>query len=118
MKRPGLRRRWVVLGLVIIVTLAAVLRLLYQPLELQSYQVVDPQNIKVVGFGAETAWTRVAGVNETDTSVTISGDALSFEPFPHTDAGYRIEVPVHLSSPLGNKEVIDGSTGFPITQSP
>jgi hypothetical protein len=106
-----------VLGLAVIVTLA-VLRLLYQPLELQSYQVVDPQNLNVVGFGAKTAWTRVAGVNETATSVTISVDALSFEPFPHTDAGYRIEVLVHLNAPVGNKEVIDGSTGFPIAKSP
>src|SRR4051794_31720399 len=108
MKRPGLRRRWVVLGLVVLVALA-VLRLLYQPLELVSYRVVDPQTLEVVGFGTQTNWARVAGVTETETTVTISVDALSFEPFPHTDAGYRIELPVHLGSSLGSREVIDGS---------
>jgi len=111
------RRRWIVVGFVLVVTLA-VLRLLYQPLELASYRVVDPKNLVVVGFGAKSAWTRVAGVNETGATVTIAVDALTFEPFPHTLAAYRIEVPVQLSTPLGDREVIDGSTGFPIPNQP
>lgn len=113
---PRLRRRWVVLVLAVLVTLG-VLRLLYQPLELVSYRVVDPQTLDLVGYGAQSEWTHVTGVTETDATVTIAVNHLAFEPFPHTDAGYRISVKVHLNAPLGNREVIDGSTGFPIPES-
>jgi hypothetical protein len=117
MKRPRVRRRWVVLALLLLLALV-VLRLLYQPLELASYRVDDPDTITVVGYGAKNVWTRVAGVTETDAAVTVSVDALTFEPFPHTGLGYPIEVLVGLKAPLGGRAVIDGSTGFSVARSP
>jgi hypothetical protein len=107
---PNVRRRWVVLAAVVILVLGA-LRLLYQPVTLESYRTLDPQTVVVVGYGAPGAWTRVSNVSETESTVTISVDAFTFEPFPHTDVAARLEVQVRLSEPLGARTVIDGATG-------
>ena len=56
MKVPKVRRRWVALAVVIVILLAT-LRLLYQPLTLESYRTLDPQTLVVVGHGAREAWT-------------------------------------------------------------
>ena len=117
MRIPGSRRRWVVLAVVVLLALGTV-RLLDQPLALESYRVVDPETLEVVGYGAKTAWTHVTGVTETDTTVTISVNSLYFTAFlPHTDAADRIEVQVRLTAPLGSRAVVDGSTGLTIPPS-
>jgi hypothetical protein len=116
MKMPRVRRRWVVLGLVVVLALGT-LRLLYQPLTLESYRMLDPQDLAVVGYGAPGAWTNVSDVTETQSTVTISVNAFTFEPFPHTDVGARLEVQIHLRAPLGSRTVIDGSTGQEVAPS-
>jgi hypothetical protein len=114
MKVPRLRRRWVVLVILVLVALGA-FRLLDQPVALESYRVVDLQTLDVVGYVSHTAWTHVTGVTETDATVTITVNSFVFNPFPTTAEALRIEVPVHLSAPLGIRAVIDGSTGLPIS---
>lgn len=99
-----------VLGLVVVLALGA-LRLLYQPVTLKSYRMLDPQTLVVVGYGAPGAWTNVSDVTEAPSTVTISVNAFTFEPFPHTDLGARLEVQVRLGAPLGGRTVVDGSTG-------
>jgi hypothetical protein len=116
MNIPRLRRRLVVLGLVVLVALGA-FRLLDQPVALESYRVVDPQTLDVVGYVSHTAWTHVTGVTETDATVTITVNSFVFDPFPHTTEALRIEIQVHLSTPLGSRAVVDGSTGLPIAES-
>jgi hypothetical protein len=110
MKVPKVRRRWVALA-VVIVFLLATLRLLYQPLTLESYLTLDPQTILVVGYGAPDAWTRVSDVSETQSTVTVSVDKFTFQPLPGTTIGAPIEVEVRLDAPLAGRTVIDGSTG-------
>ena len=105
------RRRWVVLGVVMVLVVLASLRLLYQPVTLRSYQEVDPQTLVVAGIGAPGAWTHLDGVQETQSTVTISVSAFTLELGPHTDAGNLLEVEVHLTAPLGGRAVVDGSTG-------
>jgi hypothetical protein len=107
---PRFRRRWIVLGIALVVALATV-RLLYQPLALESYRVLDPQTLVVIGYGAPGACTRVSGVSETDSTVTVSVDAFTFQPFPGTALAARLEISVPLGAPLGARSVIDGSTG-------
>jgi hypothetical protein len=109
MKMPRVRRRWVVLGLVVVLALGAV-RLLDQPLKLESYRLLDPQALAVVGYGARGAWTHVTGVTETDSTVTITVNAFTLQLGPGTGMAYRLYVPVYLSEPLGSRAVIDGST--------
>lgn len=110
MKVPKVRRRWVALA-VVIVLLLATLRLLYQPLTLESYRTVDPQTLIVVGYGASGAWTRVSDVSETQSMVTVSVDKFTFQPGPGTAFAATIEVEVRLDATLAGRTVIDGSTG-------
>jgi hypothetical protein len=100
----------VVLGLVVVLALGA-LRLLYQPVTLESYRMLDPQTLVVVGYGSPGAWTNVSNVTETESTVTVSVSAFTFRPFPGTDLAARLEIQVRLSAPLGGRTVIDGSTG-------
>jgi len=110
MRVPHLRRRWLVLSIVVVLVLATV-RLLYQPLTLDSFRVLDAQTLVVTGHGAPGAWTNLSDVAETDATVTIRVDAFTFTPFPGTAAGYPLEVEVRLDAPLGGRTVVDGSTG-------
>ena len=111
MKVPKVRRRWVALAVVILFLLATV-RLLDQPLTLQSYRTLDPQTPVVVGYGAPDAWARVANISETQSTVSVvSIHKFTLELFPGTGIGAPIEVEVRLDTPLAGRTVIDGSTG-------
>ena len=109
------RRRWVVVAIVAVLLLATI-RLLDQPLTLESYRLVEPATLEVVGHGARNAWTHVTDVTETDTTVTVAVSAFTFQPFPGTASAYELLVPVPLKTPLGTRDVIDGSTGQPVVQ--
>ncbi len=111
MKLPKVRRRWVVLGVVLVLVFAT-LRLLFQPLTLESYRVLDPQTLVVLGHGAPGAWTSVSSVSETESTVTISVDKFTFQlPVPGTTIGAPLELGVQLEAPLAGRTVIDGGTG-------
>ena len=78
MRVPRVRRRWLVLAVVVVLVLVTV-RLLYQPVTLQSYRILDPQTLVVTGYGARTARTNLSDVTETGSTVTIRVDAFTFE---------------------------------------
>ncbi len=115
MKAPRVRGRWVVLGFVVVVALGA-LRLLYQPVTLESYRLDGPQTLVVVGYISPGAWTHVSDVTETESTVTVSVDAFTFRPFPGTAVAARLEIQVQLRTPLGDRTVVDGSTGQIVPQ--
>jgi acyl dehydratase len=116
MKIPRVRRRWVVLAILVVVVVATI-RLLDQPLALQSYRAVEPQSVVVSGYGTKSAWIRVTGLTETEAAVTVGVNSLEFLGFlPHSDAADLIEVEVQLSAPLGGRAVIDANTGLPLTK--
>jgi hypothetical protein len=110
MRIPRARRRWVVVGLIVVLALAT-LRLLYQPVTLESYRIVDPRELVVSGYGSSTARTNLSDVTETGSTVSIRVDAFTFELGPGTALGEPLDVIVHLEAPLGDRTVIDGSTG-------
>ncbi len=116
-KIPRSRRRWFVLAIAVVATLVAV-RLLDQPLALESYRLADPQTVVVTGYGTTSAWTRVTGIAESEATVTISVNSFEITGFlPHTNAADRIEIEVRLNAPLGSRDVVDGSTGLSIPES-
>ena len=109
-------RRWVVLAFVALIALGT-LRLLDQPLALESYRVVEPQTLVVTGHGAKNAWTHVTSVTETDATVVISVNSLELTGFlPQTGEGHPIDVEVHVGAPLGSRAIVDGSTGLPLAR--
>jgi hypothetical protein len=106
---PRVRRRWIVLGVVVVLALGA-LRLLYQPVTLESHRLLDPQTLVVVGYISPGAWTNVSNLTQTESTVTISVDAFTFRPFPGTTMATRLEIQVPLRAPLGGRTVVDGGT--------
>ena len=114
---PEVRRRWIVLAVVIVLALAT-LRLLYQPLTLDSYRVLDQQVLVVTGHGYHGAWTRLSEVDETESTVMVRVDAFTLVPGPSTGLGSPLDVVVRLAAPLGGRRVIDGSTGQEIPAAP
>jgi hypothetical protein len=106
----------VVLAIVVVLVVVTI-RLLDQPLALQSYRAVEPQSVVVSGYGTKSAWIRVTGVSETEASVTVGVNSLEFLGFlPHSDTADLIEVEVPLAAPLGGRAVIDAGTGLPLAK--
>jgi hypothetical protein len=70
-KIPGSKRRWLALGLVVLSALA-IIRYEDRAGPLNSYQLVDEKTVLVDVFAPGTGWTRVAGVVESSTEVTIT----------------------------------------------
>jgi hypothetical protein len=76
------------------------------------YRVID-QHTLVVGAETEDGeWTRVTGVDETATTVTIAVKGLQ-APIRGAGGGggQGIEFPVRLRDPIGSRTVVDGSRG-------
>jgi hypothetical protein len=113
----GIRRRWLILGIALISAIAAI-RLLDQPLRLESYQTLDDQTIAVVGHGAPYSWARVTQVAETESAVTVRVNAITIQLGAGTEAATRVYVPVYLGEPLGDRALIDGSSGQEVPRSP
>jgi hypothetical protein len=116
MNVPHIRRRWLAIGIVVVLVIA-IFRLLDQPVTLASYRVIDPSTLIVTGYGSRTARANLSDLVETESTVTVRVDAFTFEPFPGTAAGYAIDVEVRLSEPLGRRIVVDGSTGQEVPES-
>ncbi len=71
------------------------------------YRSINDYAISVGTISGPNTWTRVTGLSETDSSVTVDVKSLS-APLPGTgDDVY--ELTVLLANPLGGRTVIDGS---------
>lgn len=118
MRTRRIRRRWLALGLVVVLVVGAI-RLLDQLLRLESYRVLDDQTLALalVAYGASYSWMHVTGVAETDQTVTISVNAFTLQLGPSTALAARRYIPVYLSEPLAGRTVIDGTTGEEIAVS-
>jgi hypothetical protein len=81
------------------------------------YRIVDQQTLVVGTVTGPASWTRVVGVAETPSTITITVSSLD-APVPGTDVGYPLELTVKLVYPIGGKTVLDGSSGgiVPLTR--
>ncbi len=113
----GLRRRWVALAIVLLLIVLSV-RALDGTLAIASYRVTDDHTLVVQVGESPGAWTRVTNVAETTSAVTITVSSLAFRPGPGTAEAILIEVSVTLHDPIGNRTVIDGSTGLLVPRAP
>ena len=115
MRRPRLRRRWIVVGLVLVLAIAAV-RALDSASWISYYRVVDDRTLVVGTVTGPGAWTRVTSVAETESTVTIGVSSLLFQPGPGISLGIPVETVVDLRDPIGSRTVIDGSSGASVSQ--
>jgi len=117
MRFPKVRRRWVVLVVLIVLVIASI-RALDRTMPIQNYQVVDQQTLAVWTTGGPGSWTRITSVVETPSSITIVVSTLPIPFVPSSDMGSFLELTVRLNSLLGNRVVVDGSSGQTLTLAP
>ena len=110
MKIPGSKRRWLVVGLVA-VSVLAVIRWQDRAGPFLSYQLVDERTILVDVFAPDVGWTRVTGVVETSTEVTITVSTIEFQFGPGFGNVHQAALTVTLKDPLGSRAVVDASSG-------
>ena len=72
------------------------------------YRVLDQQTLVIGTDGGAPSWTRVTGVTETPSTITITVGSLP------SAAGDALEIVVKLSDQLGTRIVLDGSSGTPV----
>lgn len=89
-------------------------RVLDRPAWIYYYRVVDDRTLLLGTVNGPGANVRVTDMVETAATVTITVSAFFFEFGPSTDEGYAYESSATLADPLGNRAVIDGSSGLPV----
>ncbi len=118
MRIPMPRRRWVVVVAVLLLVAVMTVRFLDRPNPIDFYRVIDAQTIGLETSAGPGSWTRVTSVVETSSSVTVvvSTIEISFGP----GAGVRsfVEATAKLNSPLGDRTVVDGSSGQTLRLAP
>jgi hypothetical protein len=107
------RRRWVVAAVVVIL-LITMIRLLDSASWIFYYRVVNDRTLIVGTVTGPGAWTRVTSVTERPSTVTITVSSFFVQPGPGTGVGVPVESVTNLHDPIGNRTVLDGSTGLPV----
>lgn len=114
MRLPRLWRRWVAVVAVVLVLAVAAVHSLDSPSWIYYYRVVDEHTLVVGTVTGRNAWTRVASVVETPTTVTITVSSLSIQLGPGSTVGIPVESTVKLRDPIASRTVIDGSSGLSV----
>jgi len=85
---------------------------------LAGYRLVDSRTIVVEAVAGHESFCRLGSVAETGTEVVINAICLDWISLPGTDEGVFHEVTVLLAEPLGNRRVVDCSSGtcLPVAQ--
>lgn len=113
MRVPGSRKRQATVafvGAVLVLALGAGIRACDHPAPIYYWKTVDQYTLVVGVDTGPWSWTRVTGVEETSTSVTVWVSSFEF-PLPGTDVRHPVELTVKLRDPLGGRIEIAGSGG-------
>lgn len=85
---------------------------------IESYRLDGGGRLVVMtSSGGPLRWSRVANVEESDASVTVTIRTAT-PPVPMADIGIPSELVVPLDAPLADRAVIDGSRGERVPQAP
>jgi hypothetical protein len=112
----GRQFRGLWIGLVVVLLLMmgviALAAVLDQRAPIVYYRVVDDHALTVGAGTGPSLWARVTSVTETKSSVTIGASNVRL-PLPSTN-DQVVELAISLSEPLGERTVIDASSGLAI----
>src|SRR3954452_19072676 len=111
--RTPSRRRVVVLAIALVFAALAV-RALDSPSRLEYYRVINDRTLVVGTDVGPGAWTRVTGTAETSSTVTVAVSSFLLRPGPGPAEAIPAELTVNLGDPIGDRVVIDASTGLPV----
>ena len=99
---------------IVLVLMTGSLRALDHPSTLEYYRVIDDRTLTVGTAEGHNAWTRVTAVDETPTTVRITIGSLLIQLGPRTADALAVETEVKLHDPIGDRSVIDGSSGVSV----
>ena len=105
------RRRWVVVLAVLLIVAVLTIRFLDRPNPIDFYRVIGHQTIGLETSAGPGSWTRVTSVVETSSSVTVVVSTIAISFGPSADVRSFVEATAKLGSPLGDRTVVDGSSG-------
>ena len=77
------------------------------------WRLIDGHTLVVESITGPGTWTRLTVVTEASSTVTIGVSSLR-APLPSTDVGIPVEFTVSLGEPIGDRVVIDASSGVPV----
>jgi hypothetical protein len=109
--RPMRPWRWWILAAAVVAFVLIAVRAVDRPVRIDYYRVNAPNAIVVGVATGPRSWTRVVGVTETRSTVTITVSSVDFRWGPGTAYAVQVEVTVKLHDPLGDRPVLDGTDG-------
>jgi hypothetical protein len=83
---------------------------------IEYYRLVGDRTIVVGTITGVATWSRVSSVTETPTSVVVAVRSFDIPFVPRSGVGLPIEYVVTLEAPLGDRTVVDASTGAAVRQ--
>ena len=110
------RRRWLLVLAAVAVLVAVALGglALDRPSAIHGYKQIDERTIAVQTIGGPSTWTRLGSIVESSSAVTVELRSLRM-PFAAGSGDDLTWVAVNLSTPLGDRQVIDASSGQPVS---
>jgi hypothetical protein len=79
------------------------------------YSQVDSRTLVVEAVAGHESWCRIGGVTESSAEVQVSATCLDWLSLPGTADGVFYALTVQLAAPLGNRRVVDCSSGSCLT---
>ena len=118
MRIPMPGRRWLVVVVVLVLVVVATIHFLDRPNSIEFYRLIDQQTIGLETSAGPGSWTRVTSLVETPSSVTVIVSTIEISFGPGADVRGFVEATAKLSSPLGDRVVVDGSSGQTLKPAP
>jgi hypothetical protein len=75
------------------------------------YSLIDSRTLVVQAVGGHESWCRIGGVTESSAEVQVRAICLDWLSLPGTADGVFYALTVQLAAPLGNRRVVDCSSG-------
>jgi hypothetical protein len=79
------------------------------------YSLVDSRTLVVEAVAGHESWCRIGGVTESSAEVQVSAICLDWLSLPGTADGVFYALTIQLAAPLGNRRVVDCSSGSCLT---
>jgi hypothetical protein len=109
------RRRRIALVLVLLVTIPVVIFLLVdRSSTIGSYRVSGDRTIVLTAAVGPGSWTRLGSVVETSETVTVTVRSFHFQWGAGPGYAQLVEIFIALGEPLGDRTLIDGSSGIAV----
>ena len=105
-----LRRHRLALALIVAIPVVTFLLTDRSP-QIVSYRLGDERTIVVTTAVGPGSWTRLGSVVETAESVTVTVRSFHFQFGAGPGYAALVEIVITLREPLGDRQVIDGSSG-------